>query len=69
MKHEKIQRINALAKKSREEGLTEKERAEQKTLREEYLLEIRAQFQSTLEHTVVENPDGSRIPLSDFRKK
>ena len=69
MKHEKIQRINALAKKSREEGLTEKERAEQKTLREEYLLEIRVQFQSTLEHTVVENPDGSRIPLSDFRKK
>ena len=34
MTDEKILRINALAKKSKQEGLTEEEKAEQKRLRE-----------------------------------
>ncbi len=34
---EKIDRINALAKKSKEEGLTESEKAEQQKLRREYI--------------------------------
>ena len=68
MEQEKILRINALAKKKREEGLTPEEAAEQTALREEYLAEFRASFKGTLDSTVVEYPDGSRRPLSDFKK-
>ena len=49
MEKSKIDRINFLAKKSREEGLTEAEAAEQKELREEYLSAIRRNFRATLD--------------------
>lgn len=68
MEQEKIARINALAKKKRDVGLTDEEAAEQLALREEYLAEFRASFKGTLDHTVVEYPDGSRRPLKDFKK-
>ena len=42
MTPEKIARINALARKSKEGPLTEAELSEQKALREEYLAEVRA---------------------------
>ena len=38
----KVDRINELARLSKERELTEKEKAEQKALREEYLAEVRA---------------------------
>lgn len=69
MEVEKQLRINALAKKQREEGLTPAETAEQKKLREEYLAEFRARLKNELEHTVIEDPDGKRTPLSEYRKK
>ena len=69
METEKQLRINALAKKKREEGLTPAEEAEQKQLREEYLAEFRANFRSVLENTVIEDPDGKRTPLPQYRKK
>lgn len=42
MEKVKIDRINELGRLSRERELTDAERAEQKTLREEYLKEVRA---------------------------
>ncbi len=69
MEKEKQLRINALAKKQRETGLTSAEAAEQKQLREEYLAEFRANLKNTLEHTVIEDPDGTRTPLPEYRKK
>ena len=69
MEKEKQLRINALAKKQREEGLTPAEAAEQKQLREEYLAEFRARLKNELEHTVIQDPDGKRTPLPEYRKK
>ena len=47
MTEEKIARINALAKKSKTTGLTEAEKAEQQTLRQEYLADIKASLRSS----------------------
>ena len=69
MEKAKIARINELGRASRERKLTKEELAEQKALREEYLKEIRISFGSELDHTVIVEPDGTRIPLSDLKKK
>jgi uncharacterized protein YnzC (UPF0291/DUF896 family) len=47
---EKLDRINYLAKKSKNEGLTESEKDEQKKLREEYLLAFRDNFRKQLDN-------------------
>ena len=65
----KIDRINALARKQKTDGLTPEELAEQKALREEYIAEFRASFGRMLDNTVVEYPDGSRTPLRDVKDK
>ena len=49
MEEKKILRINELAKKAKEQGLTEAEDKEQKELREEYLAAIRKNFRATLD--------------------
>lgn len=69
MEKEKIARINELAKKSKEAPLSPDELAEQQALRQEYIAEIRAQFRSTLENTVVQDPSGNRTPLADYNKQ
>ncbi len=60
---EKINRINELARKSRESGLTEEEKAEQKALREEYISGFRNSLKNQLDNTVVINPDGTSYRL------
>ncbi len=45
----KLDRINELAHKSKAEGLTEEEKAEQDVLRAEFLAEIRAEVKASLE--------------------
>ena len=49
MEKKKLERINFLAKKKKEEGLTEAELKEQKELYAEYLGEIRKSFTQTLD--------------------
>ena len=63
MTDEKIARINALAKKSKTEGLTEKEKQEQQALRAEYIADFRKNLKSQLDSTVVINPDGTSYRL------
>ena len=63
MLKEKIDRINFLAKKSKTEGLTEEEKAEQATLRGEYIAEWREGVIQTLENTYVVGPDGKKRKL------
>ena len=49
----KLDRINFLAKKNKEEGLTKEELAERDVLRKEYLENFRAHFKSRLENVKV----------------
>ena len=59
MTPEKISRINALARKSKAEGLTEAEKAEQQALRQEYLADVKANFRSQLNNIEIKEPDGT----------
>lgn len=45
---DKIERINALSKKSKTEGLTEEETKEQEALRKEYIEKFREHFKGHL---------------------
>ncbi|MGM9683969.1 MAG: DUF896 domain-containing protein [Eubacteriales bacterium] len=69
MEQKKIDRINELARKARIAPLTNEEAEEQNRLRQEYLDDIRASFSATLEHTVIEYPDGTRKPLKKHETK
>ena len=62
MTNEEIKRINELARKSREQGLTELELAEQKRLRQEYLRLVRQNFERTLQQVVWVDEKGNPIP-------
>ena len=60
MTKEKIARINELAKKSKTPaGLTEAEKAEQSALRQEYVAEMKASLRAQLDHTMIQEPDGT----------
>ena len=59
MDQEKIDRINALARKSKAEGLTEEEKKEQALLRQEYIAVVRRNLRSQLNQIDIVNPDGS----------
>ncbi len=67
MTEEKIQRINFLAKKSREEGLTESEKEEQAKLRREYIDGFKRSLVGQLENTYIVEPDGTKRKVE--RKK
>lgn len=63
MEKEKIDRINELARASKERALREDELAEQAALRKEYIAEFRASFGGILDNTVIQRPDGTKEPL------
>ena len=63
MDQKKIDRINELARASKVRELTEAEKAEQQTLRQEYIIAYRASLRGILDNTVIERPDGSREQL------
>ena len=64
----KIARINALAKKAKAIGLTERETAERAALRKEYLADMRAAFKQQLDSTYVQTADGAKIPYAEYAK-
>ena len=67
MDKEKIDRINALARKQKSEGLTEEEKQEQAILRREYIDSYKRSLVSQLENTYIVEPDGSKrkVTLKD----
>lgn len=58
-----IDRINELARKSKTEGLTDEEKAEQKELRVKYINGFKASLESQLQGITVVEPDGSKHKL------
>ena len=69
MEHEKIERINELARKKKSVGLTPEELAEQAELRAQYLREFRENMEATLRAVRVEQADGTYKPLEKIEKK
>ena len=68
MEKSKIDRINALARKAKSIGLTERETAERNALRKEYLTDMRASFRQQLDNTYVQTADGAKIPYAKYAK-
>ena len=64
-----LKRINELAKKKREEGLTAEEQTEQKELYKVYLGEIRAQFSQTLDNVSIKEENGDVVPFKEAYAK
>ena len=58
-----IPRINELAKKAREVGLTPEEKEEQRILRQEYVDSITGGMRSQLDNTYIVEKDGTKTPL------
>lgn len=64
---EKINRINQLSKKSKSEGLTDKEKDEQTALRKEYLRSVRGSFKNQLKSMKVMDPEGNDVTPEKVR--
>ena len=70
MNEEKIQRINALYKKSKSaEGLTPEEKEEQQTLRREYIEDFKRNLRGTLDTVDIKEKDGSITHAKDIPKR
>src|SRR5699024_5796606 len=63
-----IKRINELAKKKKEEGLTESEAKEQSKLRKAYLDSFRDNFKKQIENTRVIDPEGNDVTTEKYKK-
>ena len=63
MTKEQIERINELARTGRERPLTPEEQEEQRALRRRYIDEFKANVKATLDHTYIQEPDGTKRPL------
>lgn len=68
MEHEKILRINELARKKKTVGLTEEELVEQAVLRRQYIDEFKANMEAQLQSILVEQEDGTYRPLEKIKR-
>lgn len=69
MKKEKLDRISQLYRLSKERKLTKEELSEQKKLRDEYRQSYVRNLTQQLEHTELLRPDGTKVKVSDLRRK
>lgn len=63
MEREKIDRLNELARRAKQQALTAQELEERARLREEYIAAFRGNLEAHLETIVVQYPDGTRRKL------
>lgn len=67
MNESTIARINELFHKSKNEGLSEEEKAEQLKLRKEYVESFKRNMRGTLDQVSFVNPDGSITKAGEKR--
>lgn len=67
MDQKKIDRINELARKSKAQGLTDAEKAEQTELRNEYRRAVTGNLAAQLENTYIMTPDGKKHKVGKGR--
>lgn len=65
---ERIARINELAHKAKDIGLTEEEEAERAVLRREYIDAFKGNLAAQLESIKIQNPDGTLTPVRKKKK-
>lgn len=65
MEQKKIDRINQLARKSKAEGLTEEEKAEQRKLRQEFIASVRMNLRAQLDNIDIQEKDGTIVNLGE----
>lgn len=61
---ELLGRINELAKKAKDMGLTVEETAERDILRAKYLKQFRASMTGILDNTYIQYPDGTKVKIN-----
>ena len=67
---EKIERINALARKAESEGLTDEEREEQAQLRRDYIDSVKANLKSQLDTLyVLDEKSEKKTKIVDFERE
>lgn len=69
MLDERIKRINELAKKSREVGLSDDEKQEQQRLRQEYIAAFRQSLDQTLDQVFVVEENGEAVPVKEHMRQ
>ncbi len=62
-----LEKINALARKSRAEGLTDSEKEEQQKLRQAYLKLFRQNMENTLESVYILDENGNEKKIEKKR--
>jgi len=65
---EQIERINALAKKSKSKGLTIQEQVEQKKLRDAYIQAFRGGMRNTIEGVKIVDEEGTDVTPDKLKK-
>lgn len=65
MNEKTIERINELARKSKDVGLTTEEKDEQARLRKEYIASIRMNLRTQLDNIDLVEEDGSVVNLGE----
>jgi len=63
MDQTRLDRINELARLSRQRELSDIEKKEQKVLRDEYIAEWKRGTEATLNQIVIVEPDGTQHPI------
>ncbi|WP_138414673.1 DUF896 domain-containing protein [Aquibacillus sediminis] len=58
---DKLDRINTLANKAKQEGLTNEEKEEQQKLRQEYLKNVRKSFKNQFKGMKIVDPNGQDV--------